>query len=548
MDDNQFREAAKAAIEDAIAYQKNVSSQRVLPTVQPGYLARLLPSSPPLHPEPFSSIHADLYDKIMPGMTHWQSPRFMALFPCSTSYPALLAEMYSNVLSGAYFNWICSPAVTELEIIVMNWLAEALGLPECYTSRGSSPGGGVLHGSASEAILTVMVSARDKYIAVRTKHLPDGPDKEDETWRLRSKLVALASTGTHSSTRKAAQILGVRFDVIPTFRADNFALKGQHLAPRLEQLTARGLEPFFLTTTMGTTDLCAVDDFESIADALQQRRARGIHPGIFVHVDAALAGSALLLPEYQPLAKSFAHFNSFNFNPQKLLLTGYDCSATFVRSRADLISAMSVNKADTPYLRNQESDTGLVTDYRDWQIPLSRRFRCLKLWFVMRSYGISGLQAHIQNGITLAQSLERRLRTRPDLFTVFTAAQFGLVTLTVAAQDEEEADARTKRVYDRILAGGEYYLTSTVVDGRTLIRVATGVTTVRDEHIKEVFALLVREAERECLEGGQEEKDHGHAVVVDDDEKRQHAADIPDECPILNEKMMGSSLFEMPIM
>lgn len=416
----------------------------------------------------------------------------MAFFPCSSSYPAAIAEMYSNAFNGAHFNWICSPAVTELETIVLDWVAQALGLPECYTSGGSTHGGGVLHGTASEAILTVMVGARDKYLAAKIAHLPDGEEKEEETWRLRSKLVALGSAGAHSSTKKAAQVLGVRFATVPVYEGDGFAMKGEHLAKTLDELKAKGLEPFYLTTTMGTTDVCAVDDFAGIATTLQDRIAAGATE-IFVHVDAAYAGSALLLPENQHLTQPFTHFHSFNFNPHKWMLTTFDCSATFVRSRADLITALSIKP---PYLRNQFSDNELVTDYRDWQIPLGRRFRSLKLWFVLRSYGIRGLQAHIRNGVSLGESLEAKLRSRTDLFTVFTPARFALVSLRVNGKDEEDVNRRTEEVYERINASGEFYLTSTVVADKFAIRVGTGVAAVREEHVQKVFDALVREAER----------------------------------------------------
>jgi aromatic-L-amino-acid decarboxylase len=460
--------------------------------VQPGYLRPLLPPSAPLDPEPFDAIRADVHDKIMPGITHWSNPGFMAFFPCSSSYPAAIAEMYSNAFNGAHFNWICSPAVTELETIVLDWIAQALGLPECYTSGGSTHGGGVLHGTASEAILTVMVAARDKYIAARTAHLPDGEDKDEETWRLRSKLVALGSAGAHSSTKKAAQVLGVRFATVPVHEQDGFSMTGPSLAETLDELAAKGLEPFYLTTTLGTTDVCAVDDFAGIAAALREREAAG-NTQLFVHVDAAYAGSALLLPENQHLAESFVHFHSFNFNPHKWMLTTFDCSATFVRSRADLISALSIKP---PYLRNQFSDNELVTDYRDWQIPLGRRFRSLKLWFVLRSYGIRGLQAHIRNGVGMAESLESKLGGRRDLFTIFTPARFALVSLRVAGQDEDEVNRRTEEVYEAVNAGGEFYLTSTVVAGKFAIRVCTGVASMREDHVQRVFDVLVAAAEK----------------------------------------------------
>lgn len=490
--------------------------------VQPGYLRPLLPATAPVDPEPWEAIHADVRDKILPGITHWQSPKFMAFFPCSSSFPAALGEMYSGAFNGAHFNWVCSPAATELETIVLDWLAQALGLPECYLSGGPTHGGGVIHGSASEAILTVMVAARDKYLAeVMAKAAADGVDgdevsanngngnknvsaneeqQEDLLWQHRSKLVALGSAGSHSSTKKAAQVLGVRYAEVPVSEETGFAMTGEALAKKLAELRARGLEPFYLTATLGTTDVCAVDDFAGIATVLADSDSGS---DVWVHVDAAYAGSALILGEEEKmnhLTAPMASFHSFNFNPHKWLLTTFDCSAVWVRSRAWLIQALSIKP---PYLRNQFSDNELVTDYRDWQIPLGRRFRSLKLWFVLRSYGLRGLQAHIRSGIALAELLEARLRTRPDLFVVFTPARFALVTLRVCAgvgdddkeKEEAEVNRRTEMLYERINKDGEFYLTSTVVGAKLAIRVCTGVERVAEEHVQRLFDVLVHGAE-----------------------------------------------------
>ncbi|KAG6063703.1 hypothetical protein E4U32_001001 [Claviceps aff. humidiphila group G2b] len=216
MNVEQFLEAAKAAIEDAAEYHETVATKRVISDVQPGYLSSLMSTSAPIHPELFSAIRADFHDNIMPGMTHWHSPRFMAFFSCHSSYPAIVAEIYANALS------VLRQPSWSLEVIVLDWLAQELNLPECFKSKGSTRGGGVLHGSASEAVLTVMAAARDKYVAARTKHMPDGVDKEDEMWRIKSKMVVLASTGTHSCTQKAANTLGLRFEAIRAFEEDSF--------------------------------------------------------------------------------------------------------------------------------------------------------------------------------------------------------------------------------------------------------------------------------------------------------------------------------------
>ncbi|KAF4463479.1 aromatic-l-amino-acid decarboxylase [Fusarium albosuccineum] len=493
MDSQEFRVAAKAAIDEITDYLDDVSSHRVVSDVKPGYLRHLIPSAPPTEPEPWSAIHDDIQSKIFPGITHWASPRFMAFFPSSSSYPAALAELYSNAFNGAHFNWICSPAVTELETIVLDWLAQALALPECFLSGGSTHGGGVIHGSASEAILTVMVAARDKYLAAVTADLPeDSEEKEEALWKHRSKLVALGSSGAHSSTKKAAQVLGVRFATVPVSEDDGYSMKGAALTSTIADLRARGLEPFYLTATLGSTDVCAVDDFDSIADALKP--TFDTPQDIWVHIDAAYAGSALLLEENKHLTKRFASFHSFNFNPHKWMLTTFDCSAVWVRSRAWLIQALSIKP---PYLRNQFSDDELVTDYRDWQIPLGRRFRSLKLWCVLRSFGVKGLQDHIRNGVNLGESLEAKIASRPDLLSIFTPARFGLVTLRVNGATDKEINERTEAVYEAINASGEFFLTGTVVNDKFAIRVCTGVQRVREEHVQRVFDLLVEKAEAE---------------------------------------------------
>lgn len=472
-------------------YHDNISDLRVVSNVEPGYLRDLLPDAAPVEGEPFENIRADIKDKIMPGLTHWRNPRFLAFFTCSNSFPANIAEMYSNAFNGAHFNWICSPAVTELETIVMDWLAKAIALPECYLSYGPTRGGGVLHGSASEAILTCMVAARDKFTNEMLADMPEGEEKEEELWRIRSKMVALGSAGTHSSTQKAAQVIGVRFDTIPIDVEAGYGLTGEALIAKVDALKARGLYPFYVTATLGTTDVCAIDDFEGIANTLRERANGGKTGEIWVHVDAAYAGSALLLEENQHYTKAFEHFHSFNFNPHKWMLTTFDCSAVWIKNRKWFVDALGIN---LHVLKNNYSDDGKVIDYRDWQIPLGRRFRSLKLWFVMRSYGISGLQAHIRSGVALAESLETKLRSRPDLFTIFTKAIFGLVTFRLQGETEEQINAATEALYLKVNKDGEFYWTSTKVNGKFAIRVTTSTPSTQEQHMQQLFDLLVRDA------------------------------------------------------
>ncbi|EKD15648.1 uncharacterized protein L3040_006004 [Drepanopeziza brunnea f. sp. 'multigermtubi'] len=491
MDSKQFKEAATSAIDEIVNYYETIEDRRVVSNVEPGYLKKLLPDGPPQDGESWGDIQKDIESKIVPGLTHWQSPNFMAFFPASSSFPGMLGELYSAAFTAPAFNWICSPAVTELETIVLDWLAKLLNLPDCYLS--TSHGGGVIQGSASEAIVTSMVAARDKYLRETTSHL-SGAELEDAIAYKRSKIVALGSEAAHSSTQKAAQIAGVRYRSIPVSKDTNFALTGAGLEEMLKQCKAQGLEPFYLTTTLGTTATCAVDDFGSIAATLAKYAPPNVTGEIWVHVDAAYAGAALVCPEYQHLTASLEHFHSFDMNMHKWLLTNFDASCLFVRKRKDLIDALSIMPS---YLRNEFSESGLVTDYRDWQIPLGRRFRSLKIWFVMRTYGVNGLQAHIRKHVKLGEMFADLLRTREDLFKIVTGPTFALTVFTIVPKiaGKEEQDAITKAVYELINKRGEIYITSSVVAGEYVIRVVSANPMAEEKFLKKAFDILVDTAE-----------------------------------------------------
>lgn len=432
----------------------------------------------------------------------------------------MLGEMYSTALTGAAFNWICSPAVTELETIVLDWLARAFGLPECYLSTGPTNGGGVIHGTASEAIATVIVAARDKYLREATPHIAadDEEGREDAWAERRGRLVALGSAATHSATKKGAQIAGVRYRSVPVHAADGYKMTGASLRTTILELRARGLEPFFLTATMGTTDTCAVDDMDSIADVLAELGPAagdggggggGPHGGeVWVHVDAAYAGVALLCPEHRGLVgeRALGRFHSFNTNLHKWLLVNFDCSVLYVRDRRPLVDALSVT---LPILRNRHTDAGLVTDYRDWQIPFGRRFRSLKVWFVVRTYGVRGLQAHIRKHVGFAEAFAGLLEGRPDLFEIVTGPRFALTVFKLkggggggggggegASTTLEEQNALTKKAYELILAEGKIFLSSTVVGGVYAIRHNPATPFVEERHVREHFEIFVEAAEK----------------------------------------------------
>ncbi|RSL44022.1 hypothetical protein CEP54_014858 [Fusarium duplospermum] len=371
--------------------------------------------------------------------------------------------MYPSAFNGSAFNWVCSPAVTELETIVTDWLANIFNLPETYRSSGSTLRGGVIHGTASEAILTVMVAARDKFLREATE--------AGGIWQRRDAFQHQESCpGLWSAVME-----------IPVSAKNNFALTGADVKAAVKKAHAKGLTPFYSTATLGTTDCCAYDDFESIADALQEVAPPG-KGEIWVHVDAAYAGAALVCPEYHHFTAQFHRFHSFNMNLHKWLLTNFDCSVTFVQKRSYFIDAFRMTP---PYLRNNYSESGLVTDYRDWQIPLGHRFRNLKVWFVIRTFGVRGLQEHIRKGIRHGDLLTQLVKDRSDLFEVVALPRFALVVLRLKGASSDDQNALTEKVYTTINEDGKIYLTSTVLDGGIYaIRFCLSTPFVEEVHVR----------------------------------------------------------------
>jgi len=489
-------------------YYDTLHERPVLPSIKPGYLRPLLPEGPPEEGESWDKIQADIDRVIMPGLTHWQSPKYMAFYPCNSSFPAIIGDMYSGAFNAAAFNWICSPAITELETVMMDWVANLLALPNCFLSTSPNGGGGIIQGSASEVIVTAVVAARERLIRRRLTHLKDSESEEylDAAASLRGKLVALGSEHAHSSTQKAAIIAGTRFRNVPGPAESGYSVTAAALKQTIEECKAKGLEPFYFTATLGSTGTCAIDDLASIAKLAAE------YSDLWIHVDAAYAGSALICPEYQHLCPPLASFDSFNFNLHKWLLVNFDCSAFFVKRRKDLIDTYSITPS---YLRNEYTESGLVTDYRDWQIPLGRRFRSLKMWFMMRSYGINGLRAFIRKHVDLGTYFHGLLKTRPEIFSVTTEPAFGLTTFQILpsapssaaanqpdpahqaytndftsnaeAQYQEDVNRRTKEVYEEVNGNREYFLTSTVVCGKYIIRVVSANEKAEEKWLKGVF-------------------------------------------------------------
>ncbi len=498
------------------AYHAGIEQHAVRSRSVPGDVLAALPLHPPrrgLGADPsnakteWNAVFDDLDQIVLPGLTHWQSPSFFAFFPANTSEPAMLGEMLAAGLGVQGMLWLTSPACTELEMRVMDWLGEAIGLPESFLFRSGGEGGGVIQGTASEAVLAAMVAARRAAVQRhRSRHGPDAP---------RPELVVYTSGQAHSSILKAAMVAGIAegpedhahvrlIDVDSQWRMRPDAL----LAAMREDLAA-GRVPFFVAVTLGTTGVTAVDPLAEVAHAIRGATFAGSDEGtqvlrsVWIHVDAAHSGAMLVCPEHRWMIEGVEHADSFCFNPHKWLLTGFDCDAFWVRDRRSLVEAMSV----TPeYLRNDASQSGRVVDYRDWHVPLGRRFRALKLWLVMRHYGLNGLEAYIRSHLHLAALLESWIAADPRFQLLAPRTSnlvcFGLRPHSADPAAAAHADARSRRLLDAINASGRAYVSHTTLPSqaattddpsapaRYVIRVCVGSTRVEERHIHQFWDLV----------------------------------------------------------
>ncbi|KAG7312742.1 hypothetical protein JYU34_001117 [Plutella xylostella] len=388
MDHVEFRVKAKEMVDYIADYLEGVGARRVYPAVQPGYLHALLPRAAPAQPEPWDRIMRDVDDVIMPGLVHWQSPHMHAYFPALTSYPSIMGDFLSSALNVLCFTWASSPAGTELETIAMNWLGKILGLPECFLNeQNDSLGGGVIQTTASEATLVSLLAARTRTLTELSQLNP-----EEQSAALLAHLVCYCSDQAHSSVEKAGLIGLVRMRYIES--DENQSMRGEKLEEAIISDKAKGLVPFWVCATLGTTGSVAFDNLREVAVVCQKY-------GAWLHIDAAYAGSAFVCPEFRHWMDGMEMADSFAFNPSKWLMVSFDCTAMWVKDSTALHRTFNVNPI---YLRHENS--GKAIDYMHWQIPLSRRFRALKLWFVLRNYGVSGLQQHIRKGVKLAKEFQ----------------------------------------------------------------------------------------------------------------------------------------------
>jgi len=466
MTPDDFRRYGRAVVDWIADYHQRIESFPVLSRVQPGEIRAVLPPDAPAQGEPFEKILADVDRLILPGITHWQSPNFYAFFPCNASGPAILADLLSSGLGVQGMLWSSSPACTELETHVLDWLVPMLGLPEKFLSIGT--GGGVIQDTASSASLCAVLAARERATKFASnQHGCDG------------RLVAYTSRQAHSSIEKDVKIAGLGIENLRLVEVDEkFAMRPDALARHIEQDRRAGLIPCFVCATVGTTSSNAIDPVPEIGRICREH-------GIWLHVDAAMSGTAALCPELRYIHNGLEYADSYCFNPHKWMFTNFDCDCFYVADRKALIQTLSVLPE---YLRNKATESGAVIDYRDWQIPLGRRFRSLKLWFVIRHYGVEGLQHHIRRHVELAQNFAAWIG-EDDRFELAAPAPLNLVCFRLKG-----GDAINQALMDQLNRSGDLYLTHTRLNDKLTLRMCIGQSNTTARQVGRAWKRIQEEA------------------------------------------------------
>ncbi|KAK1609436.1 hypothetical protein QYE76_033109 [Lolium multiflorum] len=459
-------------------YYTNIESMPVLPNVKPGYLQNELGASPPTYSAPFDVSMKELRTSVVPGMTHWASPNFFAFFPSTNSAAAIAGDLIASAMNTVGFTWQASPAATEMEVLALDWLAQLLRLPTTFmnrTSSGRGTGGGVILGTTSEAMLVTLVAARDAALrrsgSVGVSGLP--------------RLTVYAADQTHSTFFKACRLAGfdpANIRSIPTGPETDYGLDPAKLLQVMQADADAGLVPTYICATVGTTSSNAVDPVGAVADVAAMFNA-------WVHVDAAYAGSACICPEFRHHLDGVERVDSISMSPHKWLLTCLDCTCLYVRDAHRLSDSLETNPE---YLKNDATDSGEVTDLKDMQVGVGRRFRGLKLWMVMRTYGTAKLQEHIRSDVAMAKMFEDFVRA-DDRFEIVVPRNFALVCFRIKASGsmtEEDADEANRVLMDNLNKTGKAYLAHTVVGDRFVLRFAVGSSLQEERHVRSAWELI----------------------------------------------------------
>ena len=462
MSPEEFRRHGHAVVDWIASYWETLDKRPVSPATAPGEVAAALAPAAPEHGEGMEPVLADLDQIIAPALTHWQHPGFFGYFPANTSGPSVLGDLVCAGLGVQGMLWATSPACTELETVMLDWLADLLDLPQAF--RSSSTGGGVIQDSASSAALVATLCGL---------HRASGGQ-----WRqdgVTTRYTVYTSTQGHSSIEKAARIAGLGDGSVRGIEVDpvTLAMRPEALHDAIMADLAAGFRPALVVATVGTTSTTAIDPLAAIGAITRKH-------DIWLHVDAAYAGAAAVCPELRWINNGVEFADSYCFDPHKWLLTGFDCDAFWVSDRAHLVDALTILPE---YLRNTATESGAVIDYRDWQVPLGRRFRSLKLWFVLRWYGVDGLMAHIRTCVDLAQDFAAMVG-EDDRFEIVTEHPLSLVCfrLRYDGSDIENGDAMNEALLSTVNATGTCLLSHTRVNGRYTLRLAIGAPGTEQAH------------------------------------------------------------------
>jgi aromatic-L-amino-acid decarboxylase len=464
MDNTDFRKWAHILADTMADYYANIESYPVKSNAKPGEIMAQLPSVPPAGSEEMTRIMTDFNNIIMPGITHWQSPNFCAYFPANGSYPSILAEMLTASLGAQCMVWDTSPAAAELEEMMMNWLKTMTGLPATWD--------GVIQDTASTSTLAALLSAREKVTAYGIN---------ENGFAGNEKLRVYCSVETHSSVEKAVKIAGFgKKNLVKITTDSQYRMDAGLLRKAIAADIAAGFKPLCVVATLGTTGCTAVDPLAEIAAVCEET-------GTWMHVDAAYGGTALLLPEYRWMIKGIEKADSFVFNPHKWMFTNFDCSAYFVKDKEALIRTFEILPE---YLKT--GNRGLVNDYRDWGIPLGRRFRALKLWFVIRSYGVTQLQEMVREHIRIAQWLEKEIIAHPD-FEIMAPVPLSVVCFRnrpSCISGTENLNKLNEELMHRLNATGKIFVTHTKLNRQFTLRMSIAGTLTKQDHVAKAWKLI----------------------------------------------------------
>jgi aromatic-L-amino-acid decarboxylase len=452
----EFRRRGKEVIDWLADYHEWIAWFPVMSRAKPGETRAKLAESAPQDGESFDAILRDVETVVIPGITHWQSPNFFGYFPSNNSFPSILGDLLSSGLGVQGMLWATSPACTEVETHVLDWLVEILALPETFKS--TSTGGGVIQDTASSSSLCALLAGRER----ATKHASNEQGSD-------GRLTAYTSSQAHSSIEKAVKIAGIGRANLRLIETDEkFAMRADALRAAIERDRREGRVPCFVCATVGTTSSNAIDPVREIGKICREQ-------GIWLHVDAAMSGTAALCPELRWIHDGLEFADSYCFNPHKWMFTNFDCDCFYVADRAALIETLSVLPE---YLRNKATESGAVIDYRDWHIPLGRRFRALKLWFVIRHYGVDGLRYHIERHIELAQKFAAWVKADAN-FELAAPAPLNLVCFR-----HRGGDGVNQAIMDRVNQSGEMFLTHTRLNEQLTLRVCVGQTKTELRHVE----------------------------------------------------------------